>query len=124
MPLNVNSISSGNYVQVIQSAKNRQRIDEQQQQIQKENDVVIASFVQERLVAAQLPSDISAASARHEMYVAYDTAKKQHNDFKSQQNEKQQIDLKTQAQLGAYETVSNQENRDNLQKMLGISIYV
>lgn len=121
MAINVNGANSN--IQVIQSSTNRKRILEQQQQNQNAKVDVLNSQLPERSrVKANDKSAKQTFNSNEEMFVAYEKAKAQFikvDDKASRQN----VDMRTQSQLSAYSSVSNMQNRDKLQSMLGVSVY-
>ena len=121
MAINVNGANSN--IQVIQSSSNRKRILEQQQQNQNNNVDALSNQLPERSrVKANDKSAKQSFNSNEEMYAAYEKAKAQFvkvNDKATNQN----VDMRTQTQLSAYSSVSNMQNRDKLQSMLGVSVY-
>lgn len=121
MAINVNGANSN--IQVIQSSTNRKRILEQQQQNQNAKVDVLNNQLPERSrVKANDKSAKQSFNNNEEMFAAYEKAKAQFvkvDDKALHQN----VDMRTQSQLSAYSSVSNMQNRDKLQSMLGVSVY-
>ncbi len=105
----ISSVYDATKFQIIQSSTNRQRIDEQYQNTDENTS---QSGYQSTVDTSKVPTDVVPKVGKAEYEAQYAQAQE---EFSSQKN--------TSTKISAYQSVQNQDKRESMSQMLGVSVY-